>query len=234
MRRTFNRVPVLAVTTLLVCTTLAADTRFYADLLQRGISDAIRGEGSKAVKELRIAAFGLIEDLPQYETAQIYIAVASEKMNQRDDARTALLKAVQAERMAASYTTLRLDASTRSAFEKLLTVAVQAEQYGDVPTLVAAARAHTPAPTPTTTQKASTGRSPAPVSPSVPAPSRTTTETSPQPPSRSMPGGSAGSPQPSSSRGPAATTSTMPTAPASQPATQASPAPKIATTSPAM
>ncbi|HET7434477.1 MAG TPA: hypothetical protein VFN10_07155 [Thermoanaerobaculia bacterium] len=93
---------------------------FYRDMLRRGIEDAGTGNAEAAVKELRIAAFGLIDDVAAYQTAQIHLALASEKLGRSSDARAAAAKFLQAERTQASYAGLTLDAQTRAAFEKIV------------------------------------------------------------------------------------------------------------------
>lgn len=110
----------------------SAESRFYGDLLQRGISDAIRGESAKALNELRIAAFGFLDDLPKYQKAQVYLAVACERAQRKEDSRLATTKVLIAERMEPSYMALEIDSTTRAAFDRLLPAVVKPEQYANL------------------------------------------------------------------------------------------------------
>ncbi|HEX7154451.1 MAG TPA: hypothetical protein VF618_23395 [Thermoanaerobaculia bacterium] len=100
-------------------TAFAADAH-YEGLLARGIAEAQRGEYAQAVKSLRIAAFGTVDDLSQYTTAQVWLAVASQKLGREADARAAAMKLLQAERISATYAALSLDAGTRAAFDAIV------------------------------------------------------------------------------------------------------------------
>ena len=99
---------------------LATADSFYLDLLQRGIADAGSGEYARAAEELRIAAFGFLDDVPRYQTAQVYLAVANSKLGRESDARAAAEKAVNVERIAPSYQRLALDPAVRKQFDALL------------------------------------------------------------------------------------------------------------------
>jgi tetratricopeptide (TPR) repeat protein len=106
---------------------------FYASLLTRGVSDAQRGDFFKAVKELRISAFGLVETPSEYLRAQVYLANALEHLGRHAEAATAVEKASLAERIDSSYATVAIDPETRSAFEALAVKALRPEQLAMVP-----------------------------------------------------------------------------------------------------
>src|SRR5436190_11978306 len=53
----------------------AAPAEFYLNLLRRGVAHVDTGLNDAAARELRIAAFGLVDSLPQFETAQVYLTV---------------------------------------------------------------------------------------------------------------------------------------------------------------
>jgi tetratricopeptide (TPR) repeat protein len=122
----------IAALALTAVSALGAEDRFYGDMLQRGVSDALRGANDRAITELRIAAFGSIDSLPEYQTAEIYLATACERLGRHDEARTAAQKAIQAERLSPTYGTLTIDATIRAAFEKLLPQLVGADRFADV------------------------------------------------------------------------------------------------------
>jgi hypothetical protein len=116
-------------------TSAIAQTSFYTDLLHRGTADYEHGQYANAVRELRLASFGLLEDIPSYETAQIYIALASAKTNQLNEARAAAVKLINAERVAPSYRTLPIDSSLRHDFEELLPKISTNEDLAAVPSM---------------------------------------------------------------------------------------------------
>lgn len=100
---------------------LAATTSsgFYTSLLERGIEQVQRGDYTHAVQALHIAAFGFVDDVPNYQTAQIYLAIANEKAGKHTEAQLAVKKAIRAEALAPSYKALPLAASIRAEFDKL-------------------------------------------------------------------------------------------------------------------
>jgi len=106
----------------------AQGTSFYRDLFQRGIADVQAGKDVAAVRELRIAAFGMLDSLPEYETAYIYLTVANNRLKRIDDAREAAEKVVLAERISQSYSRLTLDPTMHLVFESLLPTLLNPEQ----------------------------------------------------------------------------------------------------------
>lgn len=105
---------------------------FYEARFQNGVVDFSRGEYARAVDEMRIAAFGRVDNLPRYEIAEIYVAVANDKLEHKEDARTAATKVVQAEQISPVYSTLDIPPSVRSAFEALLPALLSREQLSNV------------------------------------------------------------------------------------------------------
>ncbi|MEA2570947.1 MAG: hypothetical protein QOI24_2948 [Acidobacteriota bacterium] len=136
---------------------------FYTSLLERGLVDAKVGNWKAAAQELRIAAFGLLDDLPRYQTAHVYGAIASERLGQFDEARNAAEKVVMAERLSRSYTTLPLDPATRSSFESLVAKYVTAERLAAAP-----AFAHITSTRPSATPRPPATATAAPLKPATP------------------------------------------------------------------
>jgi len=93
---------------------------FYEARFLAGVVDFNRGAYARAVEELRIAAFGRVDDLANYEIAEIYITVANDKLDRVEDARLAAMKVLQAEKLSPTYETITIPADVRAAFEKLL------------------------------------------------------------------------------------------------------------------
>ena len=106
---------------------------FYESRFQNGVVDFNRASYARAVDELRVAAFGRVDDIPAYETAEIYLAVANDKLDRVEDARLAALKVAQAEQIKPSYAALQLPAELRTAFERLLPALLSREQLANVP-----------------------------------------------------------------------------------------------------
>lgn len=164
----------------------ASTSDFYMTLLRRGTSEVDAGRYDTAVTPLRIAAFGLIESIDQYEIAQTYLAVAFDKLEQPDDAREAAQRVVAAERVERKFGSLALPESIRTAFTA---VARKVLGPGEVTSLTAPPKGGTspasppPAisarPTPSTTKPATATTTAAAQPPaSKPAPATTTPATS--------------------------------------------------------
>ena len=83
----------------MIAIVLAAALPFYTDLLARGQADAVAHRDAKAAEELRVAAFGLLDDVPLYESAQMYLAVVNARLGRKDEARFAATRVANAERL---------------------------------------------------------------------------------------------------------------------------------------
>src|SRR5215212_556360 len=170
MRRSFTAALVVLATLSATAPARAQGADFYRSLLRRGIADHGAGKNEQALRELRISAFGLIDSIPEYETAQIYIALLHDRLKQEPEARLAIQRIFAAERVAPQLTTLPLDPAARSAFDalarKLLTSVDYARLHGT-------ATAPTVPPEVSGDQQAiagSDGTQPAPAPPSTPVP----------------------------------------------------------------
>jgi hypothetical protein len=106
----------------------AAPNDFYTALLQRGISHVAAGNYEAGTKELRTAAFGLVDDLPLFETAQVYLTIAGQKLNHEADARHAAQRVLAAERIEQHYGTLSLPADVRANFEHIAAQILTSDQ----------------------------------------------------------------------------------------------------------
>lgn len=111
----------------------AAPHPFYTRMLERGIASLNRGNYAAAIQELRAASFGLLDELPKYQTAQVHLALAYDKLGQSNDSRLAATKFLQAERLSQAYASLSLDAATKSSFEKIVASAVDPTYLASLP-----------------------------------------------------------------------------------------------------
>lgn len=128
--------PTRVISALLLCVALAAQAAphpFYLRMLERGASNVQLGRNEEAIKELKIAAFGLVNDVAAYQRAQIYLAIANERSGRPDDARMAATKLLQAERISSAYATIEIDAPTRAAFEKIAASAADPAYLATIP-----------------------------------------------------------------------------------------------------
>jgi tetratricopeptide (TPR) repeat protein len=107
---------------LFFCTATAfavTPAEFYVDLLQKGITEYNSAEYDKAADLLRVAAFGLLDVTDRYQTAQIYRAIAADKLNDVATTRDAARRLLAAERVQRTYASLTLPASVRTNFESV-------------------------------------------------------------------------------------------------------------------
>jgi len=195
---------------------------FYTSLLRRGIAAHDAGRYADATRQLRIAAFGLVESIDHYQTAQVYLAVTYDKLRETDRAREAARRVVAAQRIESRYSGLALPAGVRSAFDS---ASSQLLGSGDLALLRATSTSSTPSTVPSTqpqTQTATPPRTSASASQpaTIPAqtPTRTAQTTTPPPSSSSstQPGRTSDEPasQPSTPR--QTTPAPQTTAPATQ------------------
>lgn len=124
--------PLVALLSILTAVPVLAQS-FYEARFQAGVVDFNRGAYSRAADELRVAAFGRVDDIPSYITAEVYLAVTNDRLEHAEDARTAALKVLQAERITPSYAALKLPPDVRASFEQLLPALLTRDQLANVP-----------------------------------------------------------------------------------------------------
>ena len=81
----------------------AAGDEFYDRLYARGMSQFSEGNYANAYQSLRLAAFGMLEDIRRFETAEIYMTVAAARLKNESDARAAAQRIIAAERVERRY-----------------------------------------------------------------------------------------------------------------------------------
>lgn len=108
----------------------AAGDDFYDRLYSRGLSQFNEGNYAAAISSLRLAAFGLLEDVKRFETAQVYMAVAANRLRHEGDARAAAQRVAAAERIERRYASLALPDAVRKDFEDAARTLLTAEQLG--------------------------------------------------------------------------------------------------------
>ena len=124
--------PLVALLTILAAVPVLAQS-FYEARFQSGLVDFNRGAYARAADELRVAAFGRVDDIPSYITAEVYLAVTNDRLEHADDARLSALKVLQAEKITPSYAALKLPPDVRASFEQLLPALLTRDQLANVP-----------------------------------------------------------------------------------------------------
>lgn len=139
---------------------------FYEARFLSGVTDFNRGAYARAVDELRVAAFGRVDDLAHYEVAEVYLTIANQKLDRIDDARLAAQKVIQAEQISPVYTTLGMPRDIRASFETLLPSLLNKDQLSHMPAFERFA-SQAPSVQPATPGSSQQSR------PAVPSPART-------------------------------------------------------------
>ncbi|HVT45992.1 MAG TPA: hypothetical protein VMT00_16565 [Thermoanaerobaculia bacterium] len=120
MNRLLSHSLAILLVVLSVAPPAAGSQAFYEALYRRGIGSYHVGNFAAAAEELRIAAFGLLERIPQLETAQIYLALVHDRLGRKEQTEKAIQHLLEAERVEARYATLEIPPEIRTAFETLL------------------------------------------------------------------------------------------------------------------
>jgi hypothetical protein len=149
---------------------------FYKSLLQRGIGHVDGGQYETGERELRIAAFGLVDAIPEFETAQVYLTIVGDRLHSEADARRALQRIIAADRVQRRFGSLSLRPRVRAEFDLIASKLLTSDQYAFLkasPTAEAGTTTMTPqhssAPAPVP-QPASSNPKPPPVAAPTPAP----------------------------------------------------------------
>jgi len=136
-----KRIASIAVVVLMTAGAALAANDFYAALLARGVASFDAGNYAAAATTLRVAAFGLLDSIDQFETAQAYLALANQRLNQESQAQLALQQIVEAEKIEHHFARLPLPSAVRDAVHqaanRLLTPDQHAILYGADPHKVA-------------------------------------------------------------------------------------------------
>lgn len=123
---------------------------FYDSAFRSGVAAFESQNYDLAIERLHMAAFGYLEDIARYETAQSYIAVAAQRLHRTDEARSALRRLVNAERVERRFASLPITPALRSATEATIKELLPPQQ---VAWLTTPEQEKLAAPTPTTPPK---------------------------------------------------------------------------------
>jgi tetratricopeptide (TPR) repeat protein len=176
---------------------------FYLNLQRRGVSAFEAARYQEAVDQLRIAAFGMVDDLPLYSQTQVYLTIAYDQLTQQDRARDAARRVLAAERISRSYARIMLSDPLRNSFEGLAARLLTPAEFGYLTEPVR--RTTTPATPSGTTDTLSQTRSEqrAAPAPRQPAPvTRQAAATQPPPAASAAPAEKSAAPSPATTTAP--------------------------------
>jgi ketosteroid isomerase-like protein len=170
----------------------AAQRDFYLDRLRSGQEALRSGDAVGAADELRVAAFGFLDSPMLLEEALAHLALAQAALHRAADLDTNLARFMEIEERFHSWSSVKVDPATRSAFERLLALKLGGEaplrsfltvKRPDPPPPPSPRPEATPPPEPTSSPKATPSPEPTPTPmsppehPAVPAVPGTTAET---------------------------------------------------------
>ncbi|MFL6246404.1 MAG: hypothetical protein ACJ74H_10300 [Thermoanaerobaculia bacterium] len=99
--------------------TAATQNEFYTSLLRRGVASFDASRYPDAAKQLRIAAFGLVDAIEHYQLAQMYLTLTYDKLGLTEKARESAHRVTVAERVERRYAAVSAPQPVRAAFETL-------------------------------------------------------------------------------------------------------------------
>jgi tetratricopeptide (TPR) repeat protein len=109
-----RRLAVCCLLLLVPVVAIAAGDDFYQRIYDRGLAHYGFGNYAAACSELRIAAFGFVEDVARYESSEAYFALAAQHLGRLTDARDALQKILIADRVQPRFYTLTFPETVRA------------------------------------------------------------------------------------------------------------------------
>src|SRR5687767_4992677 len=89
----------------------ATPSEFYLAMLRKGTGAYEAGRFEDAAGSLKIAAFGLLDSIEHYQTAQIHLALAHDRLGNTELARESARRVVIGERIEPRYGALALSAA---------------------------------------------------------------------------------------------------------------------------
>jgi tetratricopeptide (TPR) repeat protein len=99
----------------------ASSTEFYTSLLDRGVSSFHAERYQEATTYLKLAAFGFVDSIDRYQTAQVYLTLSYDRLGDVEKARDAARRVIAAERIQPKFAGLPLPAGIGSSFDSLVT-----------------------------------------------------------------------------------------------------------------
>lgn len=104
----------------LLATPLVAADEFYEQQLRAGKSDALANRLPQAADELRIAAFGLMQQPAMLQEALARLAVVQSALGQTAEASKTIERFMDVEQRFAQYASVQLDVPVKAKFEELV------------------------------------------------------------------------------------------------------------------
>lgn len=161
---------------------LRAADPFYTGLLRDGIYAFDRGDATTAVRHLRLACFGLLEEPEPLADCLVRLALAQDKSGNAEGFRDTFRRVIEVEERFGAYRRAPLPAELRAAFEQRTAALVPAATLTSVPAFQALAARKPDAQSPGRNRRgeakpaapAPAGPGPAAVPPATPAPAPAT------------------------------------------------------------
>jgi tetratricopeptide (TPR) repeat protein len=97
----------------------AAGDDFYQRMYKRGMTHFAAAEYESAFTELRSAAFGYVDQIDRFETAQAYAVIAAHRLGREADTRDSLLRIAIAEKIEPHFQAMTLPDEIRAEINKL-------------------------------------------------------------------------------------------------------------------
>jgi tetratricopeptide (TPR) repeat protein len=111
-----------------VASLIASGDDFYQRLYQRGMAHFAAGEYEGAYADLRRAAFGFVEQVDTFETAQAYASIAAHHLGHDNDARDSLMRIVGAEKVQPHFRSVKLPDAVRSEIDTIAATLLTAQE----------------------------------------------------------------------------------------------------------
>lgn len=89
------------------------EDKFYERLYARGMTDFNTADYKLALDELHKAAFGFVDNIEKFETAEIYAAIAANRIGNQSATRDALLRIAAAENIEARFAAITIPDALR-------------------------------------------------------------------------------------------------------------------------
>ena len=119
MRKTALRKLLMFCLLIVPMAALAAGDDFYQRMYKRGMTHFAAAEYASAFTELRSAAFGFVDQIDKFETAQAYAVIAAHRLGREADTRDSLLRIAIAEKIDPHFQAVTLPAEVRAEINKL-------------------------------------------------------------------------------------------------------------------
>jgi hypothetical protein len=164
-----------------VTSLIASGDDFYQRLYQRGMAHFAAGDYEGAYTDLRRAAFGFVEQVDTFETAQAYASIAAHRLGRDNDARDSLMRIVGAEKVQPHFRSIKLPDALRSEIDTIAATLLTAQESTLLGVATQVQDSAASKPVVSNTDTAAHDGAPKPATPPQPAPTLKPVLPAPQP-----------------------------------------------------